>query len=136
MSPAGPPKPRQGKKARTDARDTPLDITRILHRKITVVQGETTKRMSSHEAAFRVLASKAIQGDMRAAARFLNECRAAGLFTIPDTVDDHSYFYVVPKEWDYREWHARYLECGPPPWEGELNGLVPPERMEDRARVR
>ncbi len=129
------PKPQPATKSHRKP-TAPLDIISILHRKITVVQGDTTKRMLSHDAAFRVLASKAIRGDMRAAARFLNECRAAGLFLIPEPVDDHVYSYVIPKEWDDEEWYAMYRQFGPPPWQGERNGLLPLDRMEERARLR
>ncbi|MCW3848074.1 hypothetical protein OF829_12560 [Sphingomonas sp. LB-2] len=132
MNTTEPGKPGKARSAR--AGEAPLDIGKILHRRIQVVQGGVTKGMHPAEASIRSVASKAIGGCMRAAKRFLKQCESAGLFEMPEALDDHVYVHRVPKEWDYDEWRAKFDELGPPPWPGERDGLIPADRREQDGR--
>ncbi len=76
----------------------------------------------------RGCAIKAIGGDMRAAERFLQACRGAGLLEVTAPEDEHQYDYRVPKEWVTDDWVSMYEQFGPPPWRGERDGLIPLER--------
>lgn len=101
-----------------------IDVGKILHSKITVEHSGIQTKMHPWEASVRALAAKALGGNMRAARRFLERCLEAGLFEIPETVDDHQYRVTVPKDWDYSEFIAMYDRLGPPPWPGERDGMA------------
>lgn len=101
-----------------------VDVAKILHSRITVVQGDEQVKMQPWEASTRALLVAALGGNMRAARRFLQRCHEAGLFAIPEVTDDHRYVLVIPKDWDRDEWMAKYHAIGPPPWYAERNGLV------------
>lgn len=95
--------------------DRVFDIAGVLRRRVTVVQGDSHVMMQPWEASTRALLVKALEGNMRAARGFLERCRDAGLFEIPEESDDHQYRYVIPKEWDHDEWMAMFDQRGPPP---------------------
>lgn len=111
------------KRSRKDAPRV-FDVRKVLRGKVTVDQGGKRVSMQPWEASTRALLAEALKGNMRKARAFLERCRDAGLFEIPEEADDHQYVVVIPKDWDDDEWKAMYDLHGPPPWKGERDGLV------------
>jgi hypothetical protein len=124
----GQASPRKGKPGAQRA----FDIGALLREPVELkVQGQRVKR-DEFEVRLRSLADKALKGDVRAAGDLLKYAERAGL--IPSGEDDEGtcgITVVVPKEWDWLEWHANFEKFGLPPWDTDPDGLVPPERRKD-----
>jgi hypothetical protein len=106
-----------------------VNVARLLREPITVTLNGEKKAIDPFEAQLQSLAKLAAAGNMASAKEFLLHCQHAGLFEVHEEEDDHQYQLVIPKDWDTKEWHAMYDRHGPPPWPGERDGLVPPERL-------
>jgi hypothetical protein len=116
-----------GRRRRSREAASPIDVTSILGRKVTMGQGANQTRMHPYEAFLRAQVAKAIRGNMRAAKKFILLCQDAGLFKVPEESECQGLVLRVPKDWDWDEWLEMYDRLGPPPWPGERDGLAKEE---------
>jgi hypothetical protein len=112
---------------RNKAAPEPLRPDQILERPIRSADG-STRGMCAFELGIRSNAIKAIQGDMKAAKYFLQQCRQQGLLERVNPDDNWGGVLRIPKDWNTEEWKEMCNKHGPPPWPGERDGLIPAER--------
>lgn len=105
-----------------------VDLGKLLREPVLVTVNGEKKLMDPFEAELRSLVRQARSGNMAAADEFLLQCERYGLFQIIEEEDEYQCVYVLT-EWDYGEWLKMYNEHGLPPWPGEWDGLVSPERL-------
>ena len=106
-----------------------IDIRGILERPVGQVSGGSS--ICAYEAAMRRAADKGAAGHMGEARRFIRALMSYGLLEPPTSSDEHQYALRIPKDWDDEEWMAMFGRYGPPPWPGEHDGLIPPDRWKD-----
>lgn len=109
----------------------PLDAETLLSAPVSIKKNGRKMTVDPRQLATESQFKRAFKGDIRAARACFEKCVAAGLLR-EWTEDEHQFVLVVPQDWDRDEWYAKYAELGPPPWPGERDGLVPPERRDTR----
>lgn len=108
----------------------PIDISQKLTEPIPFSVNGKAERATPFEAGLLSMVAKAAKGHMRSAKKFLDHCQSAGLFERPEETDDHQYVLRIPKDWDDDEWMSNFNQFGPPPWQGERDGLTDAARKE------
>ena len=109
-------------------RNEQIDLSALLGEPIKVTLDGESKQIDPFEAELRSLVKRGKSGNMAAAKEFLRHCERSGLFEIPEDEDDHQWVLYIPKDWDSNKWHEIYDRLGAPPWPGDRDGLIPPER--------
>jgi len=120
---------KSGNPGRPKKDEGPIDAGTILSAPVIVTKNGLKISMDPRQLAIDSQFKRAFKADLRAASACLDKCIAAGLL-IEWKEDDHQYRRIVPREWDWDEWHAKYDALGPPPWPGEPDGLVPQDRRD------
>lgn len=121
----------QGRR-KTKAQTGTIDPSSILDGPISMRVGDKVVELDPYEANFTALMRKAMSGDLRSAKLVLQACEEAGVLTEPEGQRGDGIRVTVPKEWDYSEWLSMFDKFGLPPWPGERDGLLPPERRDKR----
>ena len=101
----------------------PIKITERLNKPISISVNGEVEKVSPFEAGLLSTVAKAGRGDMRAAQSFMEESEKAGIFERSEANEDCGLILRVPKDWELDELKAMFDGYGPPPWQGERNGL-------------
>jgi hypothetical protein len=82
------------------------------------------------EAKLRRLCQKALMGDVRATVRCIKLAEKYGVLSTPERPEHYpgGAVLTIPYDWDKAVFIAMYKKHGDPPWPGERDGLIPPER--------
>ncbi len=100
----------------------PVDVAHVLNEPITVRQGGATREVSPFEAGTRKLVSRALKdGDWNSAMAFIRLCEKYGIMEAASSEDCGVMYF--PKDWNVEEWREMYSRYGPPPWDGDRDGL-------------
>lgn len=124
----GEKRPRRRKKA------AGVDICGFFDEKVSVSVDGSKRQIHSFEIAVTNLAKNAIEGNMRAASRFIDLCESAGLFTGEATGSLWPSILRIPIDHDDDEWTANLNRFGPPPWPLEHDGKPRIEEYRDGRR--
>jgi hypothetical protein len=113
-----PAKRRRGKKA------GPFDVAAFFEEPMVVTIDGESKKLHPLAVMLTKLVERVIKnGDMRAAARFLDHCASVDLLVDPNAPDAGPTVYQISWAWTYEDWIDRFRKLGPPPWPGARNGL-------------
>ncbi|MES2904390.1 MAG: DUF5681 domain-containing protein [Pseudomonadota bacterium] len=117
-------RPRKGGASR------PLDVLQILTEPVSIRINGDTQKVSLAEARLRQLITKAMKGDVKAAIKCI---RLAEKYKLITPAIKHETYpgganLTIPREWTADEFLEMYQKFGDPPWPGERDGLIPPER--------
>ncbi|WP_156677984.1 DUF5681 domain-containing protein [Sphingomonas profundi] len=107
-----------------------IDPSAILDAPISMRVGDKVVELDPYEANFTALTRKAMTGCLKSAKTVLQACAQAGIINEPEGQRGDGVVLTIPKEWDNVEWMDMYKRFGPPPWQGERDGLVPADRRD------
>jgi hypothetical protein len=100
-----------------------LNPSDILLKPVTISSLGGNQTISALEAGYRNLLGKALNGNMVAAKRMINECISAGLMEPRQDEYYHPGRLAIPSEWDEADWYAQLGKYGCPPWPGKHDGF-------------